>query len=157
MEISIIFNPVFLNASKHFFLIFILISSHQKTKSMSFRTKIENTFLKNILASNCLEKNVFELLYLKLFLFLIYVNMIMYSFVKISCPQRWGHTGFFIFMFPFVFCLRNFNLVIITSEPCNTNDVPPVGVYIKTFCQEPTQTQTRMTKYFCIINVHRKI
>lgn len=65
----------------NFFLIFILISSHQKTKSMSFRTKIENTFLKNILANNCLEKNVFELLYLKLFLFLNYVNMIMYSFV----------------------------------------------------------------------------
>lgn len=60
----------------------------------------------------------------------------MYSFVKILCPQRWGHTGFFIFMFPFVFCLPNFNLVIITSEPCNTKDVPPVGVYIKTFCQE---------------------
>lgn len=125
---------------------------------MSFRTKIENTFLKNILASNCLEKNVFEILYLKLFLFLNYVNMIMYSFVKISCPQRWGHTGFFIFMFPFVFCLPNFNLVIITSEPCNSKDVPPVGASIsKPFARRLTQTQTRMTKYFCIINVHRKI
>lgn len=50
---------------------------------MSFRIKIENIFLKNILVSNCLEKNVFELLYLKLFLFLSYVNMIMYFFVKI--------------------------------------------------------------------------
>lgn len=148
MEISIIFNPVFLNASKQFFLIFILISSHQKTKSMSFRTKIENTFLKNILASNCLEKNVFELLYLKLFLYLNYVNMIMYSFVKISCPQRWGHTGFFIFMFPFVFCLPNFNLVIITSDPCNTKDVPPVGVYIKTFCQETYSDSNKNDQIF---------
>lgn len=115
---------------------------------MSFRTKIEHTFLKNILASNWLEKNVLELLYLKLFLFLNYVNMIMYSFDKISCPQRWGHTGFFIFMFPFVFCLPNFNLVIITSEPCNTKDVPPVGVYIKTFCQETYSDSNKNDQIF---------
>lgn len=111
---------------------------------MSFRTKIENTFLKNILASNCLEKIAFELLYLKSFLFLNYGNMIMYSFVKISCPQRWGHTGFSYLCFR----LPNFNLVIITSEPCNTKDVPPVGVYIKTFCQETYSDSNKNDQIF---------
>lgn len=154
MEIFFIFNPVFLNALKQLFFNFYInyLASKKKNQwvlEQKLKLLFEEYFSKKLSGKKCFRIIIFKIIFI--FELRKYDNV---SFVKISCPQRWGHTGFFIFMFPFVFCQPNFNLVFITSESCNTKDVPPVGVYIKTLIRRLTQTQTRMTKYFCVLNVH---
>lgn len=69
--------------------------------------------------------------------------MIIYSFVKILCHPKSGHTaGFF---FPYLYLVMNHSVVrkfLILA--CISNP----------FAKR--STQKRMTKHVCVINVHRK-